>query len=78
MSYVRNYPLAPGDRVLLVSHTQHTCGIKNTWNPQFAMPVWERAVLDLVTCEPHFFSDYLLEPRLPACQFFLLLLFNCV
>lgn len=70
MSYVRNYPPTPGDRVLLVSHTQHTCGIKNTWNLQFAMPVWERAVLDLVTCEPRFFSDYLLEPRLLGMSVF--------
>lgn len=60
------------------AHTQHTCGIKNTWNLQFAMPVWERVVLDLVACEPRFFTDYLLEQHLPGRSVFLLLLFNCM
>lgn len=57
------------------AHTQHTCGIKNTWNLQFAMPVWERVVLDLVACEPRFFTTSLSHVCL-AGQFFLLLLFN--
>lgn len=42
------------------------------------MPVWERVVLDLVACEPRFFTDYLLEPRLSGRSVFLLLLFNYV
>lgn len=75
MSYVRKYPLTLGDQVLLVPHTLNTCGIKNTWNLQVAMPVWERVVLDLVACEPRFFTTSLSHVCL-AGQFFLLLLFN--
>lgn len=79
MSYMTNYLLTPGNQVLLVPHTQHTCGIKNTWNLQYAMPVWERAVLDLVACEPLVSSvTTSLSHVCPACQFFLLLLFNCM